>query len=192
MTTTDQTTFEDTIKQRFSKLPSVVQKVITSSDVEHQLRDLCNSLSLHVDQYQALENEVLIVLMGIDEFRNLPANIQKEVGVTAEQAAEIVKKVNAIVFEPIRAELERELGHPEAKEENIDEIERVRREAIVEAKKEENGDMPRASAPATAPAPTAPKAPAPPPLPASDGYKPGETSASRTIVIDDPYRVPPE
>src|SRR5262249_27999899 len=103
------------LKEKFNELPKVVQNAITSADIQKQLRAVADNHKLHLDQWGILENEVMMTLLGFQESQNLAANIQSEVGVSAEDAAVLAVEINKIVFEPIRAELERGLEHPEAK-----------------------------------------------------------------------------
>jgi hypothetical protein len=170
------------IADRLKALPPVVQKAITSSDVEKNLRTMADGKKLHVDQWQALENEVMFALLGFKEVADLEKNLVKSVGVTTEVAHALALDVNRIVFEPIRQELERELQHPDAQKAAVSSTEAARTEALSQ------------EAAATAPAPT--PAVAKPDTtaaraPASGAYKPGEASSQRKSVTDDPYREPP-
>src|SRR3990167_1319619 len=90
------------LQERFAQLPKVVQDAITSADVEKQLRTLANTHKLHLDQWQNLENEVMLTLLGFVDPEKLQENIQKEVGVSAEIATELAADISRIVFEPIR------------------------------------------------------------------------------------------
>ena len=167
-------------------LPKIVQDAITSADIEKNLRALSDTQKLHLDQWQTLENEVMLTLLGLQQIESLEKNIKNEVGVTAEIAHGLAENINKIVFEPIRQELERQLEHPEAKEKEVSGVEAAKNAALASAE--------------APPAPPAVK-PATPPSPAPDikitrpsestAYKPGETSAVRAAVHDDPYREPP-
>jgi hypothetical protein len=111
-----------------------------------------------------------------------------------------------IVFEPIREELERELGAPQAREEEMSDVEKLRQQALEEEgrQKAESGTQQNTESASTAYRlpPTAnvsfPATPPPPPptekisrAPASGAYVPGETSAARASIVDDPYREAP-
>jgi hypothetical protein len=188
---------QELLKERMSQLPPVVQRAITSADVEKNLRKLADTHKLHLDQWQILENNVMLTLLGLQQSDLLEKNIQSEVGVAADVARELAENINTIVFEPIRQELERQLEHPEAQEKQFTGIEAARNQEL--AKAEGQGVTQAPSAPAeAAPAAVQPATP-PPPAPEvkvarpDDGsnYKPGETSAQRAAVHDDPYREPP-
>ncbi len=178
---------DDTLKQilatQFTKLPKAVQTAITSADVEKEMRALAERHKLHLDQWQLLENEVFMAILGIKPAQEIVTNITKGVGVSQEMASEIVADITKIVFEPIREELERELGAPQAREEEMSDVDKLRQEVL--AYKPPTIQM---VAPAT------PSSPPPteriPRAPASGAYVPGETSAARANVVDDPYREP--
>ena len=176
------------LQERFQKLPKVVQDAIHSADVEKHLRELANTHKLHLDQWQDLENEVMLTLMGFQPSEELEANIKSEVGVPQEIGAVLAADISKIVFEPIRQELERQLEAPDAK---------VASQTGVEvARAQELGTAPAPAAP-SAPAVTPATPPASPPTekavraPVSEAYKAGETSAARKSVHDDPYREVP-
>ena len=188
------------LKERFAQLPKVVQDAITSADVEKRLRALADTHKLHLDQWQQLENEVMLILLGCDAVGNMQKNIKTEVGVSDEVAAALTKDISEGVFEPIRQELERELEHPEAKAKEETGVEGMRSQ-ILASDQSAAGPASSPPAPEVKPPEIAPVAPATPPpqqqtekairMPASGAYKPGEVSAARKDIHDDPYREPP-
>ena len=200
--------FNELVKERFAKLPKVVQAAITSADVQKRLRELADTHKLHLDQWEALENEVQYTLLGIQPSEDLVANIKSEVGVTEEVAQTLAADISKIVFEPIRQELERELGNENAVAEKTSAVEDVRTEMLARSSplssRTEANSMPKplpATVTQTIPTST-PVAPATPPPPPPQGsavraaisevYKAGESSAARKAVHDDPYREPPQ
>lgn len=172
------------LDKRFAELPKVVQDAIRSADVEQHLRSLADTHKLHIDQWERLENEVMLTLMGFEKIEELQPNIEKQVGLPAELAKMIADDISRVVFEPIRQELERQLSHPEAKAATGNEIDEARKK-ILEV---ENAAAPKA------PAPLAATPPAPPPTekavraPLSETYIQNGTSADRKAVEGDPYR----
>ena len=175
--------------EQFKTLPKVVQDAITSADVQKHMRELANAHKLHLDQWQTLENEVMLALLGIQPTDDLEKNIKNEVGVSDETAKSLATDISKIVFEPIRAELERQLEHPDAKVAEVSDIDTARTQALAETT-----SMPSAPAtPAVAPA-TPPPAPSTQRVlraPISAAYKAGEPSIVRTS-IEDAYREPPK
>ena len=114
------------LKERFAELPPPVQKAIMSEDVQKHLRELAATNKLHLDQWEKLENEVMMTLFGVNPFDELQANIKKEVGVSDEVARTLTADISRVVFEPIRQELERQLEHPEAKAKEASDVEAAR------------------------------------------------------------------
>ncbi len=182
---TSEETTDDIIKQRLDELPLVVRNAITSASLETHLRDLASTQKLHIDQWQLLENEVMMTLLGFQRPEDFQQNIQARLGVTPEIAVSITSNVNSIVFEPIREELERQLEHPAAQEKEVSEIEEARTQQLGE----NNVTPPATITPATPPLPSSSIKVARPSE--SSSYKPGEPSSTRAVVHDDPYRVPP-
>jgi hypothetical protein len=169
-------------EERLKQLPKVVQDAITSADVQKRLRELSDKHKLHLDQWELLENEVKLALLGFEPAEDLEKNIEKEVGVSAEIAGALAEDISTIVFEPIREELERSLDNPQAKNEKLSDVEKVREQVLAQAK-------PLVAAPATPPpVPSEEKAVR---APISEAYKAGEPSTVRKSVHDDPYREPP-
>lgn len=176
--TTPQDELNRKLQARFKELPRAVQNAVTSADVEKELRKLADTNKLHIDQWQLLENEVMLTLFGFQPTEELAHHLEVDLEVSADVAKSLAADISKIVFEPIRAELERELAQPSSQ------------------------------APEASPVPAAPAAPAAPPVlpatppaeaptgkieraPVSESYKAGETSVARKSVHDDPYREPP-
>ena len=195
MPPTDTNPVNDEIEKRFQQLPKVVQDAITSANVEKKLRELADKHKLHVDQWDLLENEVMLTMLGFERPEDLEKNIQKEVGLASETAHALAESINTIVFEPIRQELERQLEHPEAQAETESGVEAARTQ-ILGTKEIPLAAPTPAQPPQLLIAPATPSAPPPEVTvaraPASGAYKPGEASTERASVVDDPYREPPQ
>ena len=186
------------LAERFKSLPKVVQDAITSADVQKHLRDLADTQKLHLDQWQLLENEVMLTLLGFQPTDKLKDNIKSEVGVSEEIAARLAGGISTIVFEPIRGELERLLEHPDAKAAEVSDVETARAQVIGQ---ESAVSLPPSEEQKTAASISSPVAPGTPPAPlptttvkrapVSGAYKAGEPSTVRASVDDDPYREPP-
>src|SRR5262245_51423759 len=104
------------LKERFHQLPKVVQDAITSADVQKHLRELADTNKLHLDQWESLENEVMMTLLGFQKPSELASNIKGSLEVPDQVAQDLAVNISRIVFEPIRQQLERELGNPQATE----------------------------------------------------------------------------
>ncbi len=173
------------LKERFAQLPKVVQDAITSADTEKRLRELANTNKLHLDQWEILENEVMMTLFGVFPLDELQKNIQKHVGVSEEVANVLKENISKIVFEPIREELERRLEHPDAKAAAVSGVEGMRTQVLTDEAAPVVPAVLPATPPADAPTGKIERAPV------SESYKAGETSVARKSVHDDTYREPP-
>src|SRR3990167_5177022 len=131
-------TIEDKLQERFLALPKAVQEAISSSDVEKHLRELSEVHKLHLDQWQKLENEVMLTLLGLDEAENLEENIKKHVGLPDDIAAAITSDIAQAIFHPIRLELERELtenpNRPEPNDADAN-IQKIEQPKLIEKEK---------------------------------------------------------
>lgn len=178
------------MQERFQKLPPVVQNAITSADVEKHLRELAQTHRLHLDQWTALENEVMLALLGLEPVADLAKNIKSEVGVDDAVATALASDISTIVFAPIRGELERLLEHPSAEAAATTGVEDMRTAMLAR----QEGAAPAVASAIQAP----PVVPATPPNPAptlkveraplSSSYAPQLPSHERKTVEGDPYR----
>src|SRR3989338_2102106 len=105
---TENPTIEEQLQERFLALPKSLQDAITSADIDKRLRELSEKQKLHLDQWQKLENEVMLTLMGLEEAENLEENIRKEVALPDEDASALATDIARTIFQPVREELERE------------------------------------------------------------------------------------
>lgn len=174
------------MEDRLAALPQVVQRAIASSDLQKNLRDLSTTEKLHLDQWESLEHVVMLTLLGIHPIEELEQNIASDVGVPMETATKLAQNINLTVFEPIREELERQLEHPDAQAKEVSGVEAMRDQALANSPGEPTAP---AIQPATQPSST-PEVKVARPTDSST-YKPGETSAQRAAVHEDPYREPP-
>lgn len=178
--TIDQNELNQQLVERFKELPKVIQGAITSASVQQRLRQLSTKNHLHLDQWGALENEVMLTLLGFQDAENLATNIQKHVGLPPEIATPLTEDIMKAVFEPIRQELERELDHPEAQAVQATEIETASSQAIAQ-ESGTNAQTPTESAQNIAPA-AVPVAPVVPPQPLAPVPKPPESKAERAPI----------
>ncbi len=194
--------FKEKLAERFAQLPKVVQDAITSADIEKHLRALADTHKLHLDQWEKLENEVMLALLGFQRSEDLQKNIESEVGVDAATAALLATSISTVVFGPIRQELERQLEHPDAVAKATTGVEDMRASILADAS-EHSAPAPAATAPVTPtiapailPAPTviAATPPAPAPTvkveraPANPPSYVSGPSHERKTVEGDPYR----
>ena len=195
---TEDKDFKTLIQERFAKLPKAVQSAILSGNPEKRLRELSKERQLHLDQWQILEDLVMLTLIGVYHSEDLEKHVREDIGWQPDTARAVAEDITKVVFEPIREELERELEHPQAKAENKSDVERVRESTIAiqktEAAKQEVGDGQQYQATITTRPATSPQLKATIKVeraPVSPSYKPRELSSERKDVDGDPYREQP-
>ncbi len=149
------------LEERFAALPVALQRAIEDADISKHMRALAEKHKLHLDQWVLLENEILLVLLGIAEPEEMTSNIARELSIDKKLAQTIVNDIVDEVFEPIREQMQRELtqsgrdAHAEHEE-----------AAAVEQTTTEQKQRPTDSL----------------------AYRSGESSLERRDVQDDPYR----
>ncbi|MBP9757971.1 MAG: hypothetical protein KBD06_05200 [Candidatus Pacebacteria bacterium] len=176
--------------ERFASLPKVVQDAITSADVQKHMRDLAQSHKLHVDEWQVLENNVMLTLLGFQPVAEMATHLEKSLNITAEVAADLAQSISDIVFKPIRSEMEQSLSHPTAVQAAVSDVDTVRAQALAG---ESDMPAPPATTPASAPAVLPATPPAPAPEEKAIRAQIPETYASaasheRRSIEGDPYR----
>ena len=157
-----------------------MRNAVKGAEVEKKLRALSSKYKLHLDQWVLLENEIMLTLLGLEEAENMAANIAKEGGVDTELAQQIVNDIAVQVFRPIRQQLQGTVGKKGDRRETVavpvmgSNNDEKRQEAIDVLLKKK---VPEEETSAEKNAPTD-----------SAAYKPGQSSAERQDVQEDPYR----
>ncbi|HVU75474.1 MAG TPA: hypothetical protein VHD38_01380 [Candidatus Paceibacterota bacterium] len=187
--------FDKKLGERFDQLPKIVQDAITSADVEKHLRELAEHHKLHLDQWEKLENEVMLALLGFQQVESLRGNIQKEVGVDEATANALAEDISTIVFAPIRQELERELGEQDTVAAHQTAPVPVPTAATPVAPASTVSITTPQAVPQAPREPVAPATPTPTPVegkveraPLSTNYMASQASHERKTIEGDPYR----
>lgn len=151
------------LKERFSLLPRELQEAILAADLREKLKVVTDTHRLHIDQAGALENETILVMLGLEPLEDYRANLARELGVPEALAAAIERDVNRLIFLPIRESL-KNLTEKDAGEEGAP-------APAAPSPAERAGVGPSAPAPAAARA-AAPLPPKPPSVPEGEEPKP--------------------
>lgn len=96
---------KDLIKEQFDQLPQVIKDTITSSNWQDKIRRIVKVNNLHIDQGAAIENLVLITMLGIETPENFVQRAQTYAGVDQDQALSISSEVEKEIFGDIRKKL---------------------------------------------------------------------------------------
>lgn len=183
-TETKSQTIEEQLQEKFLSLPKPIQDAIISADVDKQLRALSEIHKLHLDQWQKLENEVMLTLLGFQTADMLGESIKKEVGVPDEIANALAEDIAKTIFQPIREELERELDNPEVPQ-NVSDA--APNPPTAESNKH---SMPQKLLASSSTPPAPPQFEKAVRVPASSAYTPQAPSHERESIEGDPYREP--
>ena len=90
------------IEQRLAELPRDVQEAIASSELGEKLQAIGKAQGLHIDQMEALSDEVMLAMLGFVELEDLPHSIERQVRVDSARAQAITDAVNKEIFLSIR------------------------------------------------------------------------------------------
>lgn len=128
---------KELLGNKFKQLPGVVQKAISSAHVEEHIRALAERHRLHLDDGVILENELMMVLLGVQPIDELPKNLARELEIGEADAQTIALDASETIFRPIEVELEQALENPNAEPREEAEQDATRREVLATARAEE-------------------------------------------------------
>ncbi len=93
------------IQEQFKTLPPVIQDTITNSNWQEKIRRVVKNNSLHVDQGAAIENLVLITMLGLENPDDFVNNAKEYAQVSEDAAYTISSEVEREIFGDIRRKL---------------------------------------------------------------------------------------
>ncbi|PIR44609.1 MAG: hypothetical protein COV10_03845 [Candidatus Vogelbacteria bacterium CG10_big_fil_rev_8_21_14_0_10_51_16] len=97
---------EDSKYQKiYTSLPTRLQAAILGADTTSAIETIHRKHKLHIDQMEPLENLTLDVLYGMVRPDEYVRKVGEALGVEEHEAASIAVDMNALVFQPVRAEL---------------------------------------------------------------------------------------
>ncbi len=89
------------MKAQWEKLPNEIRAAILATDLQEKLRAMARSRSLRVDEAGIVENETMLVLLGLEHPNDYVSNLERELHVSRDVAETIAKDVNENVFMPV-------------------------------------------------------------------------------------------
>lgn len=115
------------LENQFNKLPKPLQTFVISDDFIENLNSLGKDNNLKSEEQTVLENETMMIFLGLESFADLEENLVRNAQLTQEQALEVAKSVLEKIITPVeedlRTFLEKEIQEEE--EQDISNIERV-------------------------------------------------------------------
>ncbi|MFC1731424.1 hypothetical protein ACFL6I_13985 [candidate division KSB1 bacterium] len=113
------------LENQFDKLPESLQTFIVSNDFKESLKSIAIDYNLDDKKQTSLENETLMVLLGLEPLNDLEKNLEDNIGLTKEQVPEVIKNVAEKIITPIeddlRIFLEKELEEENEKDTRTEE-----------------------------------------------------------------------
>ena len=98
------------LQEQIKKLPPEVQDAIASPDLKKKIGEIGNKNKLHIDQVGLLEDEVLLVMIGIEDPADFPDNIVQHVKLETSVAGKVAEDVAQQIFLPIREAMKKFMG----------------------------------------------------------------------------------
>jgi hypothetical protein len=90
---------------QWERVPKELRDAIFSSDLSNKLHLLAQKYHLHIDKAGMLEDEVVLVLMGMEDPDAFVTNAKRELDISPEDARGLARDVNDQIFHPIREKL---------------------------------------------------------------------------------------
>ena len=106
--------------EQFKALPQQIQDVIVSDEFHLTIKDIGERHQLNSEQVTGLENETVLVMAGLEPLVDLSQNLEREVGITKEQADKILIEVEALFIHPIEETLYKFIEKQLAEETGVD------------------------------------------------------------------------
>lgn len=96
---------QEIIKKQLSILPPKVYSVLTNMDFPSHIKAISDKYKLRVDQSAVLEDEIMLVMLGIEHPDTFVINLSNQGGLSKEEAAAITIDINNSIFKLVRQEL---------------------------------------------------------------------------------------
>ena len=96
---------EHIIKNQIEILPPELKAFFIEGSWLEKTRAIANKLGLSPDHSAHLEDELLVVIIGLDLKKNLVANLQEDLGISAELAEKVFTELDTTIFSTIDAYL---------------------------------------------------------------------------------------
>jgi len=96
---------QNLIKENLMSLPKEAQEVINTFNWIGVCEEVGKAHKLLDPEIENLQTETALVLIGLEELRMYPLNIEKEVEITREDAENISKEITEKIFKPIAEQI---------------------------------------------------------------------------------------
>lgn len=96
---------ETDLQKKFESLPSDLKDALTSVDLSEKLQRIGKDQGLHLDQVDALMEEIGFVMLGETKPDEFGSKVSSRLGLPPEKVGPLVKSVDEEIFKPIRFSL---------------------------------------------------------------------------------------
>jgi len=95
------------ISDQLAKLPTTIKDAITAIDYPQKLEMITRNNKLLIDQAGKLETETTLVMLGLEPLTDYTGNLEKNVGLSKNEAIAVAHDVNELIFKNIREALKK-------------------------------------------------------------------------------------
>ena len=82
-----------------------MKEAISSVDLREKIKKIADKNKLHIDQAGNLENETMLVMLGLEPTDDYKENIRRELNITRDRAQAVTADVDKEIFSAIRESL---------------------------------------------------------------------------------------
>ena len=98
---------QEIIKEQLKKLPDDVKKAFASVDLRAKIKKISEKHRLHIDQGGELENETVLVMLGLEPLGNYKRNLKRGLQISDARAQAIIFDIDKEIFVNIRESLKK-------------------------------------------------------------------------------------
>ncbi|PIT96781.1 hypothetical protein COT82_01265 [Candidatus Campbellbacteria bacterium CG10_big_fil_rev_8_21_14_0_10_35_52] len=98
---------QEIIKEQLKKLPEDVRKAIASVDLRDKIKRISEKHHLHIDQGGELENETVLVMLGLESAYDYRMNLKRGLQISDSRAQAIAFDIDKEIFMNIRESLKK-------------------------------------------------------------------------------------
>lgn len=96
---------QETVTERFAKLPKEVQDIITSEETNETIRETMSAIGLQGEKKRECIQQITLVAVGFASAGDFTEYVQKELALDNEQATNLETAINNKIFTPIKQSL---------------------------------------------------------------------------------------
>lgn len=98
---------QEIIKEQLKKLPKDLRDAISSVDLRDKIRKISEKHHLHIDQAGNLEDETVLVMIGLEPTADYKENLKRELNISRDRAQAITADMDKEIFAQVRQSLKK-------------------------------------------------------------------------------------